>query len=112
MTPTIESLEKTGVLEKVAPTRDALLAESSEEMHALLRFCFSHINCGEIIDVTHGEDDDDAAAAAAAASVLALRLRCACSARVPLVIHLFLTQSSAYSKGSSSGHGPPRRGEG
>lgn len=59
MTPTIESLEKTGVLEKVAPTRDALLAESSEEMQALLRFCFSHINCGEIIDVTHGDDDDD-----------------------------------------------------
>ena len=34
---------------KVAPSRDALLAEASEEMQALLRFCFSHINCGELI---------------------------------------------------------------
>jgi hypothetical protein len=59
MTPTIQSLEKTGVLEKVAPTREAVLAESSDEMQALLRFCFSHVNCGEIIDVTHGSVDDD-----------------------------------------------------
>jgi hypothetical protein len=59
MTPTTESLEKTGVLTKLAPTRDQLLAESSEEMQALLRFCFSHINCGEVIDVTHASEDDD-----------------------------------------------------
>lgn len=58
MTPTTESLEKTGVLTKVAPTRDALIAESSEVMRALLGFCYSHINCGEVIDVSHLADDE------------------------------------------------------
>ena len=59
MTPTTESLEKTGVLTKVAPTRDALIAESSEAMQALLHFCHAHINCGEVIDVSHLGDDED-----------------------------------------------------
>eukprot|EP01043_Picozoa_sp_COSAG02_P083794 COSAG02_NODE_21745_length_776_cov_3.273264_1_plen_201_part_01 len=59
MTPTIQSLEKTGVLTKIAPTREAMLAQSSDEMRALLKFCFEHVNCGEIIDVAHADDDDD-----------------------------------------------------
>ena len=46
------------MLTKLAPSRESLIAESSPQMQELLIFCLSHVNVGEVIDVSHAHHHD------------------------------------------------------